>query len=311
MNTLSFAQNFKLAPLNSFNVGGPAKFFFRAKNVRSLKQAHEFARESGMPFRVIGGGTNILVADSGFPGLIIRADFQNIKVRKNEIEAGAGVPMGTLVSLAEKNNLGGLEWAAGLPGTLGGAIYGNAACFGGEVGAIIRSIPALDPEGALREISGCDAAFDYRTSRFKKSGEIIVSAVLVLSPKREDSLSAVDILRERKEHQPLGERSEGCMFKNIEAFTQPLLVHRAFKKMPELRMRMNNLRIPAGYLIDRAGLRGFRLKNVGVSNHHANFMVNYGNATADEMQILISLVKQKVRRKFGFLLEEEVQMIGF
>ncbi|MBI4128992.1 MAG: UDP-N-acetylmuramate dehydrogenase [Parcubacteria group bacterium] len=300
-----------LAPYTSFRIGGPAALFASVRSRAEMRQAVSYAQRRHIPVRVLGGGTNVLVSDAGFPGLVIRAEMRAYRREGRRIIADAGVSMGELVGFAEKEGLTGLEWAGGLPGTLGGAIYGNAGCYGGEIANSIRAISVLDQRGQVRTVSKRGAHFGYRTSRFKKTGEVILGAELILAHKTPSSPTPRDTLHARNTDQPIGVKTEGCVFKNVEVLSQPLLAGRAFRKKPDMRAFVKDLRIPSGYLIEHAGLKGFRLGNVGVSDHHANFVVNYGSATADEMQILVSLIKQKVRRTFGLLLEEEVQLIGF
>ncbi len=300
-----------LAPYTSFHIGGPARFFTEAKSERELVRAVRFARRHTIPFRVIGGGTNVLVADAGFSGLIIRTAYHEIVPRGQYIHVAAGTPMGTLIAYSEQAKLAGLAWAAGLPGTLGGAIYGNAGCFGGETKDVIRTVRVLDSHGRVRLIPARQAGFGYRTSRFKSGGGIILSAELALVPARAVGHSAREVLRSRMSGQPSGIRTEGCMFKNIEALAQPLQIARAYRLYPELRAHMKDTRLPAGYLIEHAGLKGYRMGNVGVSDLHANFLVNHGGGSAEEMRILASIIKQRVRNRYGLFLDEEVQMVGF
>ena len=162
-----FQENFHINSLTSYKIGGPARYFFEAKNTDELKRAVEESKKRNLEFFVLGGGTNLLIGDSGFPGLVLKPSINFIKASGEEISVGAGVLMSDLVNFSVAHSLSGLEWAGGLPGTVGGAIRGNAGCFGGEMKDVVRSVKSLDLETLKeteRDFSACD--FGYRSSIF-------------------------------------------------------------------------------------------------------------------------------------------------
>lgn len=278
-----------LAPLTTLRVGGPARFFVRAGSEDDLRQALAFARRRQLALFVLGGGTNVLAADEGFPGLVVKIENSDLEVREDgTILVGAGVPVGRVVQEAAKHDRSGLEWAAGLPGTVGGAVFGNAGAFGHETGEFVAEITAINLAGALKTLERQDVAFRYRWSSFKDwSGFIIVRAVFVLQPGKKSEIEAAmkAAITGRYEHQPLPDQSAGCIFKN------PSVEH------------------PAGKLIDACGLKGLRVGGAAVSARHANFIVNTGTATARDIAQLILVIKQRVYEQTGIELEEEVRYL--
>ena len=186
-----FKENIPLHTLTSYRIGGPARYFFEAKTVAELKLALEETKKKNLEFLVLGGGTNFLIGDEGFPGLVLKPNFDFIKTSGKEVSVGAGTPVSVLLDYLSENGLSGLEWAGGLPGTVGGAIRGNAGAFGGEIKDIVKSVRSVDTKNlneVERDFSECD--FGYRSSVFKKnSGEdIIISAVLNLEKGDSDKI---------------------------------------------------------------------------------------------------------------------------
>ncbi|MDP3964003.1 MAG: UDP-N-acetylmuramate dehydrogenase [bacterium] len=304
-----------LAPYTNFRVGGPARFFAEAKSVEDIKAALKFAQEKSLPISVLGGGTNVLISDAGFDGLILRVTSYELRVIGSRIDVGAGATMGQVVAAAQKAGLTGLEWAAGLPGTVGGAVYGNSGCFGGEIKDVIESVQLLNPlDYELRVTSYELLEPSYRHSQLKETGDIVLSATFGLRKGSAEEITAsIDKIRakakERIAEQPLGARTAGSTFKGV-ALT------------PSLRLKIEDLGLnaeqgsnragflSAGWLVEQAGLKGHKTGNASFSDHHANFIINHGSATAKDIVSLIALAKCAVKEKFGIDLEEEIRYIG-
>lgn len=303
-------ENVSLADYTSFKIGGKTRYFFVAKNKEDLIKAIAWAKKLNLPFFVLGGGTNLLVSDRGFNGLVIKNLNTKYYILNTKIIAGAGTLLAELVAAGARNNLTGLEWAAGIPGTVGGAIYGNAKVFKDEMGNIVKSALVLDLQsGKVKKFSDKDCQFGYKTSIFKKKKKlIIVSAELKLSKSSKEGIKNKirQNLDYRKKAQPLLFPSAGSVFINpkLQIKNKKLL-----KEFPELADFNKRGFIPAGFLIDRCGLKGKSFGQAKISEKHANFIVNAGRASSDDVLKLIRLIKRKVKNKFGVELEEEIQIL--
>lgn len=289
---------------STLRLGGAARYFFEAKNLDEIIKAMEAAKKDSIAYSVIGGGSNILVSDYGFDGLVIKMADSEIKIDGEKIYAGAGVFSVSLARAAVDAGLTGLEWMATLPGTIGGAVYGNAGAYGEETKNRLARVQVLE-EGTVKWIQKEDCHFGYRDSRFKKTKEIILAAEFELKKgdKMEINKKMKILLDKRKGEQPLGSSSAGCIFKNFQ-----FSIFNFQFQMPEEFLK--NKTIPAGWLIEKAGMKGFCVGKTRVSDIHGNFSLNLGGSSADELARLISAVKKKVRDKFGIELQEEVQYIG-
>lgn len=283
-------QNEALSQYCTFRIGGPADFFAIAKNTEELLEAVKFAKEKAIPYFIIGSGTNILFDDKGFRGLIIKNQSQNITAEDDKITADAGVPISQLLEKSLKNNLSGLEKWAGLPGTVGGAVYGNAGCNGLETKDILTKAQILDPKtDETKEADNKYFNFAYRYSKLKESDEILLNATFKLekqsiSPEEQQKITE-EIQKNRVEKQPPG-FSSGSFFKN---------------PSPDK---------PAGMLIDQAGLKGKTIGKAQISEKHANFILNLGGATSEDIKNLAKLAKQEIKTKFNINLKEEVQIFS-
>ncbi len=308
-----FRKNVSLKKYTTFKIGGRAKYFFEAKNKKDLKFALEFALKNNIPFFILGGGSNLLISDKGYDGLVIKMEDTRYKIQNTKVTAEAGALLGNLVRDSEESGLTGLEWAIGIPGTIGGAVRGNAGAFGKSIGDFVKKVEVLEiKNGRLfsKELSQKECKFSYRESIFKKNRNFIISEVILefsRNNKREIKEKISEFLSYRKEHQPLNFFSAGSIFKNYEGEISDKKIIRAF---PEIRSFNQRKLIPAGYLIDKCRLKGRRKGNIEISKKHANFMVNLGGGRAEDVFYLIELAGSKVKEKFNIVLEREIELLG-
>jgi len=283
-------RNILLKNFTSFKIGGPAKYFLIGKNKKEILKVVIFANKIKLPLFILGSGSNLLVSDKGFNGFVLKLENKKIKIKKNKIFAESGILLSTILTKTIKNNFSGFEWAAGIPGTLGGAIYGNAGLPKESINKVIEEVEVVDlKDGKIRNLNNTDCKFGYRTSVFKENKNLVIlSAVLRFKKgdRKEIKNKIKEIILQRKEKQPLNFYSAGSVFKNPKNYS-------------------------AGYLIDKCGLKGKQIGKVKISEKHANFILNIGNGTAKDVKKLINLVKNKVKNKFKIILEEEIQFLGF
>ena len=312
---MEIKENINLAPHTIYKIGGAARYFVEVKDAKELKEALVFSSENNLPFFVLGAGSNVLISDAGFNGAVIHPAGGSIAVQKNRITAEAGVAMARVVAEALKHGLSGFEWAVGIPGTIGGSVRGNAGCFGSEMSNVVAAIEVFNAKsGKIEEWPGTKAEFYYRDSVFKRRPELVVLAVtLELKPgNREDGEKLVrDYISHRDKTQDIGSRSAGCIFKNIPWKRRDIDAPELVSRFPELSAFSGSHGIPAGFLVDRVGLKGRSLGGAKISERHGNFIINTGGATAEDVLILIGIAKEHVHRTYGLLLEEEIQYIGF
>ncbi|MFQ6067140.1 MAG: UDP-N-acetylmuramate dehydrogenase [bacterium] len=276
--------------LTSLKIGGVADFFAVPEDLEDLKLILSFCKREKIPFFVIGNGSKLLVADEGFPGVVIKlgGSFRKIENHKEEIKVGAGADLSTLIDFTAQKGLSGLESLSGIPGTVGGAIARNASAFGRSLSQKVLSAKILDEDDGCLILSNKDMNFGYRSSTFLTHHKdwVIVEVNLSLSPgKKGDIFSRLRETRKRKIlTQPISFPSAGCVFKNPSSY-------------------------PAGYLVQQAGCPGLRIGDAQVSHQHANFIINKGKATAQDVLGLIEEVKKRVQDRFGILLEPELEII--
>ena len=309
---LDIQKNIILSKYTTFQIGGAAKEFVVVKNKEELIEAISHAKEKNEEFVVLGGGSNVLINDKGFNGLVIKLHIAGYKLHDNIIECEAGMMLSELINLAAENKLSGLEWAMGVPGTLGGAIRGNAGAYGSNISSIVETVEVFEiNNNQISNFKSQDCDFSYRNSVFKKDKNlIIISAKLKFEKKNKDEIIAKmkETNEKRVKRIPQGWKgSAGSFFENPTVENQDLIAE--FEK--ETGVKVSDKKIPAGWLIERAGLSGKKIGDVVVSETNCNFILNTGNGTAEQVIILSSLIKQKVRGEFGVQLKEEVRMIGF
>ncbi|TSC79506.1 MAG: UDP-N-acetylmuramate dehydrogenase [Parcubacteria group bacterium Gr01-1014_29] len=321
-------ENVSLAPYTYIKVGGPARFFVEVKTEKELREAIVWTDKKNTPMVVLGAGSNVLVADAGFDGLVIRMGINTISIEENVMCVGAGVSMAQAATEALKQNLSGFEWAAGIPGTIGGSVYGNAGCFGGEMQQVLERVRVLEckvqsAKCKIVEFQNTDCKFWYRESVFKKHKDwIILGATLKLKKisdeeKKEKQAWIKTMMQERVAEQAIGERTMGSTFKSISITDKTLQkitqYDKRFRKPTNTCWVFENRAgmMSAGFLIEQAGLKEKKIGGVTVSTKHANFLVTDASATAEHVIMLIALIKERVHRMFGVMLEEEIQYIGF
>jgi UDP-N-acetylmuramate dehydrogenase len=286
-----------LAPLTTFKVGGPADLFFEPRTSAEIVSALRSARAAGgVPVTLLGGGSNVLVADAGIRGLVLRPRGGQISRESAGVRADAAVTINGLVRWLITHGLAGLEAWAGTPGTVGGGIYGNAHWAGRLLSEFVLSVRVASREGELTELPAGEMAFGYDRSRLQTSGEVLLSALFTVAAGDPERLreAARESLHYRKRTQPLASPSAGCIFQNPD---------RTVALPPDVPYS-------AGALIDRAGLKGQREGGAEVSPRHANFIVNLGSATAADIRTLIRRCQQAVAARFGVALLEEIVYLG-
>lgn len=286
-----------LAPLTTFKVGGPAEFLADISSEAELRALVREASDAGIPVTPLGGGSNVLVADEGIRGVVVRLRLTDIeRVDRETVRAGAGVTINGLVRWTIGRGLAGLEAWAGTPGTVGGAIRGNAHWGGQDIATRVRSVTLAARDGSIVDVPGDQMGFAYDRSRIIDTGEIVVAASFAVAEGNVEELRARAraSLHYRKQTQPLAMPSAGCIFQNPSPDDAvPAGIPRS-----------------AGALIDRAGLKGLRIGGARISERHANFIVNDGGATADDIRQLIERARDEVRRRFGVELRDEVVCLG-
>lgn len=269
------------------HIGGPADLFYALKNIDELTGLVETAKILKIPHIIIGGGTNIIFSDRGFRGLVIRMQAQKIDINGNKITAEAGAPLALVIQKSLQHNLTGLQRLSGLPGTIGGAVRGNAGCNGTEIKDVFESAQVYLPNKGICTLKAKDLAFAYRHSALKKNPGIILKVTLKL--KKEDcskaALEAKELITSRAGKQPAG-KTCGSFFKNPQ---------------PEL---------SAGYLLDQTGCKGLQYGNAQVSWLHANWIMNLGGATQADVADLAGEMRERVRDRFDITLIPEVQFVG-
>ncbi|MFH1841408.1 MAG: UDP-N-acetylmuramate dehydrogenase [Candidatus Nealsonbacteria bacterium] len=303
-------EKVKLAKYTTFQIGGQARYFFEAKNKRDLILAIEAAKKTKTPFFILGGGSNLLFSDKGYKGLIVKIQNSNLEVNGSKITAGAGLTFGKLVRFSAEEGLLGLEWGAGIPGQVGGAVFGNAGAFGGSIADSVKRIEILKTKSSVefRWIKKEDCKFGYRDSFLKKNKSFIIFSCelqLKKGDKQKIKEKIQEYLNYRKKKHPQ-QPSAGSVFKNINT---KKLNSNFLKKFPEAKKVIKENILPAAYLIDQVGLKGKRIGGVKISELHPNFIINLNGGKAEDVLKLIKLVKEKIRKKFKILLEEEIQIL--
>ena len=317
-------KNINLVSFTTFQIGGPADYFYVAKNSKEVIEAVKEAKSNNWPIFVLAGGSNILISDEGFRGAVIKMQNQstqtNLSARPStkekllcsgsafQIICDAGVLLSKLVAESLEMGTTGLEWAIGIPGTVGGAIVGNSGAYGRSISESVKEVEILDLTTLTKKVyASSDCQFQYRESIFKRNNEIVLSVVLELQKNDgQDSSELIKkYLKQRKSKIP-PYPSAGSVFKNIEVKN---ISAEILKKIPSEIIRAGKL--PVGYLIEQCGLKGHKINGAEISEQHANFIINAGGAKAKDVYQLMQLCQKSIKEKFGIELESEIRLIGF
>lgn len=286
MNPLHYQKDKRLSEFSTLGIGGPARIFVEVTTVEELSSVVKEACQKNIPFIVIGKGSNCLFDDRGFDGLVVLNRINFIEQHENQIYVGSGYSFSLLGVQTARNSFSGLEFASGIPATVGGAIYMNAGAGGPEVADVLTEVEYISWSGQKVVFKKEECSFSYRTSIFQNMKGAIAAARFSLIPKLKARQLQLEIISYRTKTQPYGEKSAGCVFRNPEGQS-------------------------AGALIEKCGLKGMRVGGAEVSFLHANFLINKENATARDFLELIYLVQKTVKTKTGIELETEVRVIPY
>lgn len=285
-------QNEPMKEHTSLKIGGPAEFFIKVNSVEELKGILQFGKNNKIPITIVGNGSNLLVLDKGIKGIVIKIDLKQIQIKnineeKVEVTLDSGVPLGLLAQKLLKEKIEGFEELSGIPGTIGGAIVMNAGAHGKEMKDIVTEITAMDYDGNIHIFTNEQAKFEYRKSLFSSGKYIILQVKISLKEGRQEEIKRKmnEYLQYRKEKQPIEFPSAGSTFKRGPDFI-------------------------TAKLIDEAGLKGYSIGGAKISEKHAGFVINTGNATAKDVLDLVKYVTDKVYEKFGKKIELEIKVLG-
>jgi len=283
---MKIKKNIKLAPYTSFGIGGPAEYFIEAKDANQIIEAIKWAKSKKIPFKILGGGSNILISDKGIRGLVIKIVSCQWSVVSGQLNCDAGCPAHLISMVTAKKGLSGLHHFAGLPGTVGGALYKNSHWSDHSYSDYLTEVEVLDKNLKIKKIKKNQLNFSYDWSDFQKNKAIIIGAKFKLGNSSPESLQKEiqNILKRRLQNHPQ-ERSAGCVFKNIDGRS-------------------------AGRLIEQTGMKGKTAGDAQISNKHANFLINKSNAKASEIMKLVKEAQKKVKNKFNVMLEPEIFFWG-
>jgi UDP-N-acetylmuramate dehydrogenase len=291
-----------------FGIGGPANVLVEAASEQAFGEALRVSRASGAPYSVIGSGTNLIVSDHGFDGIVLRLAANAIHRDGSTLRAEAGAELQALVDYSIDHGLRGLETMTGIPGSVGAAVYGNAGAYGHSIDERVRLVRFLDGP-AVRSFGPAECQFHYRESVFKEHKDwIVLSVELAMTPAPAAELrqTADEIFKVRLAKYPPTMKCAGSIFKNLILAELPESVRR---QIPERVVREG--KAPSAYFLEQVGAKGMRSGGIHVADYHANLIYNAGGGTARELCELIGELKSRVRKQFGLDLEEEVQYVGF
>lgn len=283
--------NEEMKKYTSFKIGGPAECLIKIESVDQIKEVYKIAKEFNIPLTVIGNGSNLLVSDRGIKGIVLKIEIKKLEFQEDKgkinIVVGSGEKLGIMAQKFLNQEIEGFEFAAGIPGTIGGAIRMNAGAHGKEMKDIVKTVTYIDREGNIKKINNSEAEFKYRNSIFSHKDYVIIEAELKLQKGNKEEILAKmqEYANFRKEKQPLEFPSAGSTFKRGEDFI-------------------------TARLIDECGLKGYQIGDAQISEKHAGFIINKGNATAEDVMKLIEYTKEQIYNKFGKRIETEIEILN-
>lgn len=283
--------NEEMKKYTSFKIGGPAECLIKIESVEQIKEVYKIAKDFNIPLTIIGNGSNILVNDKGIKGIVLKIEIKKLEIQENNekvnVIVGSGEKLGIIAQKFLNQEIEGFEFASGIPGTIGGAIRMNAGAHGKEMKDIVKTVTYIDREGNIKKINNSEAEFKYRNSIFSHKDYVIIEAELKLQKGNKEEILAKmqEYANFRKEKQPLEFPSAGSTFKRGEDFI-------------------------TARLIDECGLKGYQIGDAQISEKHAGFIINKGNATAEDVMKLIEYTKEQIYNKFGKRIETEIEILN-
>ncbi|MCE1245015.1 MAG: UDP-N-acetylmuramate dehydrogenase [Firmicutes bacterium] len=291
-----FHRNIPLSQFTTFRIGGPADYFVRARSVKTLRNALQHAASENLPVLVIGGGSNLLINDRGIRGMVVKNELKGIKYKGNQLTVRSGEKVSGLVDFARKNGMAGIEFMAGIPGSAGGAVFGNAGAYGKAIGDLVKSAVLMKSDGSeVFEVTPDYFGFTYRRSRLRDTRDVLISVTIELAQGSPEAIGReIDQIKAERASKHPDEKwgCAGSYFKNIDP------------------QNPGERRIPAGMLLEKVGAKSMKEGNAMVFPKHANFLTNPGNATCEEILKLAETLKTLVKQEFAIELEEEVLFIN-
>jgi UDP-N-acetylmuramate dehydrogenase len=307
---INIQENIVLAPFTTFDIGGKARYFVEVAGIEEIKEAIDFAKEKELKYFVFSGGSNVLFSDGGFNGLVIRIKNNNMTDNGGDLMCGAGTNLMTLLMFAAEKEYAGGENLTGIPGSVGGAVRGNAGAFGTEMKDIVKEVYALDiTTGETKVFTKEMCEFGYRKSFFKRNPSFIIVSVTCnfsRGRKKEIDVAMHDVISKRNTKQIQDIKSAGSWFINPEVSER---VQQLFER--DTGQKVHDGRVPAGWLLQSCGIFQKRIGDIQAGNQHANYFINMGNGTAEQAMQLSAVAKTRVRDEFEVNLKEEVVLAGF
>lgn len=304
-----------LANYTTFRIGGAARYFYIAKTKEEIIKAVAVAEKNQIEYFILGGGSNVLVSDSGFEGLVIKIANSQVKISKDTVHAEAGTNIGFLVNQTVIAGLTGLEFMAGIPGTVGGAAFGNAGALGKGFGNKVVEVEVFE-NGEIKRLTQEQMGYSYRHSVLKESSAIILSVKIKLEKDKPENCQRrmLEVIKDRKSRIP-PLPSAGCVFKNVNLKEIKVDRERIIKELDVSKEEYNKAtkyqKLPVGFILDKLDLKGKTIGGAQISGLHGGFIVNIGDAKAEHVMMLISDIKMRVRNQLGIQLQEEIRYLGF
>jgi len=310
---MKIEKNKTLAPMTTLKIGGKAKFFIETKNIEELKDIINWAKEKKEKIIFFSGGSNVLINDKNINGLVIKLSYTNLSINNNELDCDAGLSLTQILTTTIKHNLTGLEWIIGIPGTIGGGVYGNIGAFNNDIAKIVKNVTVYNiKENKFLTLSNKQCYFNYRDSIFKQTNNLIIVKVkLILKKGSQITIKKLinKYLDYRNTTQPKG-YSAGSTFKNLTLdYVKSVNPDLAFQAEKNNIIRDN--KIAASWIIDKLGLKNKQIGGAKISEKHAGFILNINQAKAKDVINLINFIKQEAKTKYNINLEEEIRYLGF